>query len=249
MNPKISIITITYNNKATIAQTIDSVVSQTYQNIEYIVIDGKSSDGTVEIAKSYGSKIHKIISEKDFGIYDAMNKGLRNVTGEIVGFINADDFLHDENVIADLAAAFMESDCKIIYGNKIYVSPENTNKVTRIWKPGIFNKNNFKKGWMPPHLSTYIKKEVYDQIGLFNTNFKIAADYELLFRMMYVNNVKAEYIDRNIVFMRAGGVSNSSLKNYWISNWEVYKSWGLNGKRISPIIIFEKPLRKLKQFI
>lgn len=249
MIPKISIITISFNNRETIEHTMNSVFEQSYSNIEYIIIDGNSSDGTMDLVNKNKAKIDLIISEKDKGIYDAMNKGLKNATGDIIGFINADDFLHDKEVINDIAEAFENSKADVVYGNKIYVQPDDISKITRIWKPGNYNRKNFKRGWMPPHLSTYIRASAYQQFGIFNTSFKIAADYELLFRFMYVNKLSAHYIDRNIVYMRAGGLSNSSLKNYWISNFEVYKSWGLNGESVSPTIIFEKPLRKLKQII
>ena len=248
MNTKVSIITISYNSESTIEQTIKSVLTQTYSDIEYIIIDGGSKDKTPVKVKSFKSGISKFISEPDKGIYDAMNKGLKLASGDIIGFLNADDFLYDENVIEDIVNEFKRKDADVIYGNKIYVDPVNTQKITRVWKPGLYNRLNFKRGWMPPHLSTYIKKSMYDKCGKFNLGFKIAADYELLFRIMYINNAKSFYLDRNIVFMRAGGVSNSSLKNYWISNYEVFKSWGINNQKISPLIIIEKPFRKIKQF-
>lgn len=248
MEPLISIITISYNSESTIEQTIKSVITQSYPKIEYIIIDGGSKDNTLDKVKSFKSQISKFISESDKGIYDAMNKGLKLATGDIIGFLNADDFLYDERVIEDIAKEFERTNAEVIYGNKIYVDPVFTQKVTRVWNPGVYNRLNFKRGWMPPHLSTYIKKSMYEKFGYFNLSFKIAADYELLFRFMYINKAKSFYLDRNIVFMRAGGVSNSTLKNYWISNYEVFKSWKINNQKISPLIIIEKPFRKIKQF-
>jgi len=246
---KVSIITVVWNNKDTIEEAINSVLNQTYQNIEYIVIDGNSNDGTVEIIKSFGSRISKFISERDDGLYDAMNKGIQIATGEIIGFINADDTINSIDCIEQIVDVFKNNDTDIVYGDKVYVDPTDTSKTVRYWKAGEFCIDNYKKGWMTPHLSTYIKKSVYDKFGGFRNDFKIAADYELMLRFIYKNKTKIKYLPITIAKMRAGGLSNGSLKNIAISNYEVYKSWKVNNLDISPLIIIRKPFRKLIQLL
>ena len=246
---KISIITVVRNNKDTIKDTINSVLNQTYKKIEYIIIDGASIDGTVEIVQSYGDKISKFLTEPDNGIYDAMNKGLNIASGDVIGFINADDMLNTDDCIESIVRVFKENPVEIVYGDKVYVSPKNITKQVRYWKAGEFDKEKYKKGWMTPHLSTYIKKELYDKYGGFRGDFKIAADYELMLRFIYKNNAEIKYIPKVIAKMRAGGVSNGSLVNILISNYEVYKSWKVNNLKISPLIIFQKPISKIKQIL
>jgi glycosyltransferase involved in cell wall biosynthesis len=246
---KVSIITITYNSSKTLDETVRSVLEQSYDNIEYIIIDGQSVDTTLEIIKSYGDTISKYISEKDNGIYDAMNKGVSIAKGDIIGFINSDDKLNSNDCVSEIVKVFQVYKCDVAYGDKIYTESNNTDKVVRYWKAGEYNKNNFKKGWMPPHLSTYIKRDFYEKYGKFRTDFKIAADYELMFRFMYKYNAKSKYLPKVIARMRSGGISNKSLKNIFVSNYEVYKSWQVNGYSISPFIILRKPISKIKQFL
>ncbi len=244
---KVSIITICYNSAQTIAETIDSVVNQTYVDIEYIIVDGGSSDSTLKIINSFQSKVAKVISEKDEGIYDAMNKGLRVATGDIIGFINADDVINSSDCIEKVVQQFISSESDVVYGDKIYVDPSDTSKVVRYWTAGNYNKENYKKGWMTPHLSTYIKKELYDKHGEFRTSFKIAGDYELMLRFIYKNDARTTYLPIPIAKMRAGGISNSSISNIIRSNIEVYKSWKINGLQVSPLIVFMKPFKKVFQ--
>lgn len=244
---KVSIITICFNSERTIRETIDSVLAQSYSDIEYIVVDGQSTDNTLQIVESYGDRIAKIVSEKDDGIYDAMNKGLALTTGDIIGFINADDVIDSNQCIERIVETFQRQNCQVVYGDKIYVDPDDTSKVVRYWKVGAYKRENYRKGWMTPHLSTYIAKNLYDEFGNFRTDFQIAADYELMLRFIYKNNAKVCYLPMTIAKMRAGGISNSSLSNVFRSNLEVYKSWQVNGLRISPFIILQKPLRKVFQ--
>ena len=244
---KVSIITISYNSAKTLGETIKSVLEQSYVDLEYIIIDGQSADTTVEIIKSYGDRISTYVSEKDDGIYDAMNKGVSLARGDIIGFINSDDKLNSEDCIWEIVKVFQVNDCDVVYGDKIYTDSKNTNRVIRYWKAGEYDRSNFEKGWMPPHLSTYIRKELYDKYGKFRTDFKIAADYELLFRFMYKHNAKSKYLPKVIARMRAGGISNKSIKNILISNYEVYKSWKVNGLSVSPLIIVRKPISKIMQ--
>ncbi len=245
---KVSIITVVWNNKETIKDAIDSVLNQTYEDIEYIIVDGASTDGTVDVVKEYGAKITKFISEVDNGLYDAMNKGIQQATGDIIGFINADDMLNSLDCIEAIVEKFQLEKLDVVYGDKIYVDPNDVTRQLRYWRAGEFNKSNYKRGWMTPHLSTYIKKELYDKYGGFRNDFKIAADYELMLRFIYKNNAKVKYLPKVIAKMRAGGVSNSSFKNIAISNYEVYKSWKINNLTVSPFIMFQKPLSKIKQY-
>ena len=243
---KVSIITVVYNNKDTISDTIESVLNQTYQDIEYIVIDGLSSDGTLDVINRYEKRISKVVSEEDSGIYDAMNKGISISAGEVIGFINADDMLHSSQCIEKIMHLFNDG-FDVVYGDKIYVDRNDSSKLLRYWKAGSFDKNKYRYGWMTPHLSTYIKREVYEKHGGFDTRFKIAADYELMLRFLYKNNLKVKYLPEVIAKMRAGGVSNSSFLNIIISNYEVYKSWRVNDLKIWPLIIITKPASKIKQ--
>lgn len=244
---KVTIITVVYNNKDTISDTIESVLNQTYQDIEYIVIDGLSSDGTLDVINHYEKRISKVVSEEDSGIYDAMNKGISISTGEVIGFINADDMLHSSQCIEKIMHLFNDG-FDVVYGDIIYVDRNDSLKLLRYWKAGSFDKNKYRYGWMTPHLSTYIKREVYEKNDGFDTRFKIAADYELMLRFLYKNNLKVKYLPEVIAKMRAGGVSNSSFLNIIISNYEVYKSWRVNDLKIWPLIILIKPASKIKQF-
>tara|TARA_B100000508_G_scaffold140981_1_gene144801 strand:- start:6426 stop:7178 length:753 start_codon:yes stop_codon:yes gene_type:complete len=244
---KVSIITVVWNNVSTVAEAIESVLNQSYSNIEYIIVDGKSNDGTVEVIEKYANKIDTFISEKDNGLYDAMNKGIQIATGDIIGFINADDVINSNNCVEEIVKKFESTNADVVYGDKIYVDPQNPSKVVRYWKSGEFNRNSYKKGWMTPHLSTYIKKDLYNKFGGFRGDFKIAADYELMLRFIYKQEAKTHYLPMVIAKMRAGGLSNGSLKNVAISNYEVYKSWKVNGLSISPLIAIQKPMRKLAQ--
>ncbi|NQY67634.1 MAG: glycosyltransferase [Flavobacteriales bacterium] len=246
---KVSIITICYNNGDSIKQTIDSVVNQDYAEIEYIIIDGASTDNSMDVVRSFGNKIAKVISEPDKGIYDAMNKGVFSATGEVIGLGNAEDMLNSRDCISEIVTKFKETDADIVYGDLVVVKPENQEKIIRYWRTGEFNREAFKDGWMTPHMATYIKKEIYEVYGGFSLNFKISADYELMLRFMYKHNTKCVYLPKVIVKMLAGGVSNNSLMNYWVSNYEVYKSWKINNLAISPLIIIRKPLSKVFQFL
>lgn len=245
---KVSIITVVYNNVDTIKEAIESVINQTYHDIEYILIDGKSNDGTLEIIESYGDKISKVVSEEDSGIYDAMNKGLSLSSGDIIGFINADDKIDNNEIIKNVVNHFID-DVDIVYGDLIFVDRLDSTKICRHWKAGKFKKIKYKFGWMTPHPSTYIKKEIYEKYGSFDLRFKIAADYELMLRFMYKNNLRVKYLPEVIVRMRDGGISNNSLFNIFTANYEVFKSWKVNNLSVSPLIILIKPLLKLKQFL
>lgn len=245
---KISIITITYNSEKTIADTIKSVLVQTYKNIEYIIIDGKSSDKTLKIINKYKKKKFKIISEKDYGIYDALNKGISLATGDIIGFLHSDDVFYDKQVLFNIAKTFENYNIDSLYGDLLYVNAQNTNKIIRYWKSKDFNKSSFKAGWMPAHPTFYVKKEIYKKYGNFNINLKISADYELMLRFLYKNTISTKYLPLILVKMRMGGTSNVNLKNRLIANQEDKKAWEMNNLNMPFYTNILKPLRKITQY-
>jgi glycosyltransferase involved in cell wall biosynthesis len=246
---RISIITIVYNNHETIGDAIESVLGQTYPNIEYIVIDGQSTDGTVKIVQSYGNRISKFISEPDRGLYDAINKGIGLATGDVVGLLHSDDVFYTTDVISKVIGAFQSHGTDSVYGDLLYVQKNNTNKNVRNWVSGNYRRDNFLLGWMPPHPTFYVKREVYQRLGLYNTDFKSAADYELMLRYLYKHQITTTYIPEKLVKMRVGGKSNITLKNRIRANQEDYQAWIINDLQPYFFTRFLKPLRKLMQFI
>lgn len=246
---RVSIITVCYNAAAHIDETLRSVVIQDHADIEHIVIDGGSTDGTQQRVERYREVIAQFTSEPDKGVYDAMNKGLRVATGDVIAFVNAGDMIAHRSCVAEMAKEFAKGDADLIYGDAYMVDPDDIRKVRRYWKGGEYRRENFRSGWMPPHLGTYIRKSVYDRYGLFRDDLRVSADYELLLRFLYVHRVPARYVPKVLVRFRLGGVSNRSLAHIWRANVEVYKAWRLNGQRIGPWIVLLKPLRKLRQYL
>lgn len=249
MNPKISIITVCYNSEKTIEDTILSVINQTYDNIEYIIIDGLSTDNTLEIVNKYQDKITKVVSEKDAGLYDAINKGIRLATGEIIANLNSDDFYIDNNVITDVIAKIEEEKADTLYADLYYVDSTDTNKIVRNWISGAYQKGLFFKGWMPPHPTFFVRKSVYVNYGKFNLELKSAADYEIMLRFIHKHECSISYLPRVIVRMRVGGVSNISLMNRLKANREDKRAWEINGLKPKPYTLIFKPLSKVLQFV
>ncbi|MGA1846340.1 glycosyltransferase family 2 protein [Deferribacter abyssi] len=245
---KVSIITVVYNNKDTIKDAIESVLSQTYKNIEYIIIDGASTDGTVDIIRNYGDKIDKFISEKDNGIYDAMNKGIKLASGDIVGILNSDDFYVDNRVIEKVVDVFENNNCDSLYGDLVYVNKDNIDKIVRYWKSREYKEGLFKKGWHPAHPTFFVKREVYEKYGMFNLDFKIAADYELMLRFLEKYKITTAYLPEVMVKMRVGGESNRSIKNIIRANIECYKAWKINKLQPPLLLGIKKPLSKIFQY-
>ena len=243
---KVSLITIAYNSAATIEDTIKSIVAQEYSNIEYIIIDGGSTDNTLSIIEKYKESISTIISEPDKGIYDAMNKGVQNATGDLVGILNSDDIYTDNKVVSNIVEAIGNKDS--IYADLVYVNRDNTDKVTRYWKSGKYRKGIFKKGWMPPHPTFFIKKSCYDQYGIYNLQLKSAADYELMLRMLHKHNISVAYLPEVITKMRIGGQSNVTLLNRLKANKEDKLAWIINDLKPGPLTLIMKPVRKISQF-
>lgn len=245
---KVSIITVVYNGEDYIESAIKSVLGQDYSNLEYIIVDGGSTDGTLGIIRKFESKIAKIISEPDNGIYDAMNKGLKLANGEVIGVLNSDDFYVDCYAISRIVETFLTKKVESVYGDLVYVKADQINKVRRYWKAGEYSRNSFLYGWMPPHPTFFVKKEVYKRVGFFNTLLRSAADYEFMLRVLYKENTSTFYVDRLITVMRDGGTSNMSLKNRIRGNKEDQLAWKLNG--ITPLFFtrYIKPLRKIWQY-
>lgn len=248
MSIRISIITAVYNREETISSAIESVLNQQYKNVEYIVVDGKSTDRTQEIIQRYRSQIAKSICEEDNGIYEALNKGIRESTGDVVGFLHADDLLASKNVLGKVADAFSDPSIEAAYGDLLYVNKNNPERIVRYWKSGSFQVNRFRWGWMPPHPTVYLRRQSYVNLGSYREEFKISADYELLVRMMFKEKLKTAYIDDVLVKMRIGGLSNSSMSNRMIANREDRIAWKVNGLPPPFALQLLKPLRKLRQF-
>ena len=242
---KISIITISFNAKSTIEKTLQSVANQSYKNIEHIIVDGDSKDNTLEICNSF-SHVSKIISEPDNGVYDAFNKGLKLATGDIIGFLNADDVFFNENSVQEIVNPFSNNETDIVYGNLDYVNEEG--RVIRNWISKPYEKGLIKKAWMPAHPTFYCKKEVYDRLGGYNDSFKIGGDFELCLRFLEVNKVPSFYLNKKLVKMLVGGISNSGLKSKWTIYKEELRAFKINKVYVNPVIFFIYKLKKLKQF-
>ncbi|RYU93749.1 glycosyltransferase family 2 protein [Emticicia agri] len=245
---KISIVTAAYNSAATIRDTIESVLSQDYPDIEYIVADGASKDGTVDILKSYGDRI-KWISEKDGGIFYAMNKGVEMATGDAVGIIGSDDFYPNNQVISKVVKAFKESGADSVYGDLHYVNNKDVTKIERNWKSGSYNRNKFLHGWMPPHTAFFLKKKIYDTYGLYVPTMPNASDYELMLRMLYKHKVSSYHVPEVLMKMRNGGNSNDSLKKRITANKEDRNAWKINGLSPRWYTLYAKPISKLLQWV
>ncbi|MDD2889025.1 MAG: glycosyltransferase family 2 protein [bacterium] len=245
---KVSIITVSFNSKDFINHAIESVLSQTYKNIEYIIIDGGSTDDTIDIIKEYKDKITKFVSEPDNGIYDAMNKGLKMATGDIIGILNSDDFYADNSVIETVVKNIKNKNADACWGDLFYIDKENISKIVRNWKSSKYSKNNFGKGWMPAHPTFFVKRWVYEKYGYFNLDFPISADYEIMLRFLERYKIKSCYIQKVLVKMRTGGNSNKNMKNIIRANIECYNAWKVNGLRANPIIFIIKPLLKVFQY-
>lgn len=246
---KCSIITVSYNAVNTIEDTINSVISQSYQDIEYIIIDGNSADGTIDIIKKYEHKISKWISEKDNGIYDAMNKGIQFASGDIIGILNADDIYADNTIVEKIIKEFYNSNADALYGDLKYVLQTDLNKTIRYWKSGSYKEGKFLMGWMPPHPTFFVKKEIYNRLGTYRLDMPTAADYELMLRFIHVNKIKLTYLPEIITIMREGGMSNKSLINRWMANRDDKRAWFVNDVKPAYYTLILKPLSKLLQFI
>lgn len=243
---KISVITVCFNASSTIDRCIQSVLAQSYSNVEYIIVDGSSTDGTQEVVSKYSNKIAKFISEPDNGIYFAMNKGITLATGDVVGMLNADDVFAHSDVLAHIARVFSQLPVKSLYADLQYLKPDGA--IHRHWKSGAYKDNCFAYGWMPPHPTFYVRREIYQKYGMFNTSLRSAADYELMLRFLHIHKISTAYLPEVTVKMMLGGVSNSSLQNRLKANREDQEAWKINGLKMPFYLPLLKPLRKLSQY-
>lgn len=244
---KISIITVCYNSASTIVDTINSVASQAYANIEHIIVDGGSSDATMEIVQSSPS-VSIFISEPDKGIYDAMNKGIKLATGDVVGILNSDDFYVDNAVLTQVAKVFANKEVDACYADLVYVDQQDTNKIVRYWKSRNFVPGLFKRGWMPAHPTFFVRRDLYEELGGFDLGYKFQADFELTMRFLEIYRVKSVYIPKIFIKMRVGGVSNNSVFNIIKGNIEAYKACKKNHLSISLFFNIKKIASRIPQF-
>lgn len=248
MFPKLSIITATFNSISTISQTVESVMQQTYPNIEYIVVDGLSTDGTKQYLEKNSTFFSKLIIEKDSGIYHALNKGISAATGDIIGILHSDDFFVDQYVISKIAKALSDYRVDSVYSDLQYVN-KNNSKIIRHWKAGEFSYKNLLNGWMPPHPTFFVKKKIIDTYGGYNTSLKISADYDFLLRLLYVNKISTFYLPEVLIKMRIGGKSNRNIRNIYLKSREDFFCL-MNNKIRNPFkALLMKNISKLNQFI
>ncbi len=246
---KISIITVAYNAAKTIGEAIESVWTQDYHDVEYIVIDGNSSDGTVEVIRSNKDKITQWLSEPDKGIYDAMNKGIAMATGEVVGMLNADDFYASLRVLSKVMREFKDPRVDAVFGDIVFQSKDNLEKTVRTYSSKRWHPGKFAWGYMPAHPSFFVRRKYYDDLGMFKTDYQIAADYELLIRFLYVHQLKYRYIPEKLVKMRTGGASTRNLRSNIILNREIIRGCRENGVRTNVAMVYSKYFRKIFELI
>ena len=246
-NIKISIVTVVFNAQHTIERCIESVARQGFKNVQHIIIDGGSTDDTLKIIKNFGDRISILISEPDQGIYDAMNKGISLADGDVIGTLNADDYLADDGILTDIATAFMENPIDVVYGDLDYI--DSRGNIVRKWLSGKYKAGKFNWGWMPPHPTFYCRKDLFVKFGSFKLDYGSAADYELMLRYIHVQKVTVHYLNKVFIKMVIGGVSNKNLKNRLKATLYDLKAMRNNGIAIPYLTIAFKPLRKVTQFL
>ena len=246
---KISIITATYNRADTIERAIRSIKDQTYQNVEMVIVDGASSDNTLETVFELITEKDKVLSEKDDGIYDALNKGLSNATGQIIGFLHSDDLYADKNVLTFITDIFLDQKVDIVYGDVTFFSKSSPDKVIRRYKSDLLTLSNLAWGKMPAHPAIFYRREVFESLGGFKQDYKIAADYEFLCRLMKNSNFVLKYVNKSLVRMQVGGASRVGFKNSLLLNREVYRALKDNEMYTNYFMILSKYFSKLLQYI
>ena len=248
---KISIITVSYNSEKFIESCINSLLSQSYKNVEYIIIDGASKDNTLNIIKKYSDQISVIVSEPDQGIYDAMNKGIKIAKGDIIGFLHSDDLYANSEILRKVHDIFnIDETLEACYADLIYVKQFNISKIVRYFKSGKFIKGLFQKGWCPPHPTFFVRRSIYNSYGGFDLNYRFASDIDLMMRFLEIHNIKVTHVPEVWIKMRIGGTSNKNLKNIWLQNQEILKSFNKNGLNTNLIFFFlHKIISRSKQFI
>jgi glycosyltransferase involved in cell wall biosynthesis len=244
---RISVVTAVYNCRDTVAQAIESVLSQTYPDVETILIDGASTDGTLDVLLPYRQHLDVFVSERDLGIYDALNKGIERASGDVVGFLHADDLFDNREVLLRVAEAFADPQVEAVYGDLVYVRHGNVDQVVRYWRAGQFEPSSLRRGWMPPHPTFYVRRRVYQRFGAFDTSYRIAADYESILRFLGRARIRAAYIPQVLVRMRVGGASNRSLSNILRKSREDLRALHTHGAGGVGTVL-RKNLSKLSQF-
>lgn len=247
MQPKVSVITVVYNNADTIEETIVSVAAQNYANIEHIVIDGASTDATMDVIRRHLERISIIKSEPDGGIYDAMNKGLALATGDIIGFLNGDDIYAHPDVLQEIVHAMETQKADACYGDLVYVDRRDTRQVVRYWKSQTYRDGLFEKGWMPAHPTFYVRKSVYDKYGYFDLAYRRQSDFELTLRFLAIIKIKSIYIPRVLIKMRSGGASRG-WRHIFEGNIEAYRACQKHALKVTPLFIAKKILSRIPQF-
>ncbi|HCI56301.1 MAG TPA: glycosyltransferase family 2 protein [Bacteroidales bacterium] len=245
---KISIITVCHNSVKTIRDTIESVLKQTYRDIEYIIIDGNSCDGTVELVNSYSDRIDKFISEPDSGMYNALNKGIKLASGDVIGILNSDDFLYNEHVIRRIADEFDRYGTDSVIGDVIFVRPDNFDKIVRYYSSAGFTPEKFKYGIMPAHPAFYVKRKCYEKYGLYKEDYRIGSDFDLLLRFLLIHKITYRYLELPFVTMRTGGKSNKSFFSNIIINKEIARACRENGVKTNYFKIYSKYFYKVFEF-
>jgi len=247
---KVSVITVCYNSEKTIASTLDSIASQTHDNIEHVIVDGGSTDGTINIVKQKLRDGDVFVSEPDEGLYDAMNKGVDLATGNIVGVLNSDDFYESDDAVATVVEMFRHTpEADLVFGDVVFVSPDNLNKVIRLYRAAHFRPWKLRFGWMPPHPATFVRKSAYERVGKYRLDMRIAADYDMFVRWLLVAGLKWQYLDRVLVRMRAGGVSTSGIRSSIRLNREIVRACRDNGIYTNLIFVLSKIPFKLLELI
>lgn len=246
---KISVITVCYNAADTIAETLESVAAQRYRDVEHIVVDGASTDRTLKIVERYADKVAQVLSEPDRGVYDAMNKGLALASGEVVGFLNADDVYLHPDVLSKVAEVMADPNLDACYADLIYVERKQVDRVVRHWTSREYIPGLFEKGWMPAHPTLFVRKSVYEKYGGFDLRYSLQADFELALRLMCVHGIQTRYVPEVWVRMRMGGMSNNSVRNMIRGNLEAYAACRANGLKVPPWFILTKIFSRVPQFI
>lgn len=246
---KVSLITVTYNSATTLQDTIDSVASQDYPNIEYIIVDGNSNDGTQDIVRTSNGVVSKFISEPDQGLYDAMNKGIQLATGDIVGIINSDDFYHRSDAVSKVVKGFSDSKTECVFADIRFVKQDDLDKTIRYYSSKRFNLGAFSWGFMPAHPTFFTYRKNFEKYGVYKTDYKIAADFELLVRFLYKHQLNYQYLDFDLMKMRLGGVSTASFKSTWIINQEDLRACKENGLKTNYLRLYSRYFRKLLEYL
>ncbi|MEO5891091.1 MAG: glycosyltransferase family 2 protein [Ferruginibacter sp.] len=245
---KVSIITVTYNSAATLAHTLETVNNQDYADIEHILVDGGSSDATVSIIQSY-PHVAKWVSEKDYGLYDAINKGIQMATGDVIGILNSDDFFPGNHIVSLIVKSFEDNNVDAVYGDIAFVRPGRLNKIIRLYSSHKFTPRRFAFGYMPAHPSFYVRRNCYVELGMYQHDYKIAADYELLMRFIYRHGISHAYIPAILVYMRTGGVSNKNVFSRYTLNKEIIRACKANGVNTNMAVLSLKYINKVFEYI